>query len=219
MHTRTPQIDASSENPIEPTRRTLRLTQLVARHVDCGQLTRSVGVLAPLSNPECLSHPKRFLEGNSTEPQFHPSVSADIPAIRKTASGYLVIGSQQQNTYTLGNDIALVLDLGGGNTNTGTIMATSDIKQGIRAVIALSGNDHYQSANFDNGLDAFSVLERNVILRAMTRTTRHDMDMVPRHTTASGYASIQMTTITMVPQGPITTEQQRGIEALRFRST
>jgi hypothetical protein len=70
-------------------------------------------------------------------------MTGDILLVQETPYGSIIIGGPASNTYEVGEDICLIIDVGGNDLYRGMIAASENINQENAVVIDLNGDDTY----------------------------------------------------------------------------
>jgi len=114
------------------------------KKVNLNELFTGYQYLMTLNDPTWLHHLQNTLDYMPSYKSDIKGISGDIIFSQTTAFGLLVIGSNNQNTYT--NDVSFIIDTGGDDiyrNNAGGAFENSL----INVVIDLKGNDFYSSNN------------------------------------------------------------------------
>ena len=113
--------------------------------VDYAKLLSATEVLLGLSQEPWLEAVKRAAGRHPGSPSTIEGITGRILTVRDTRAGRIVIGGAGENSYTLGQGVALVLDVGGSDLYRGTVAAARSWEEGNRVVIDVEGNDRYET--------------------------------------------------------------------------
>ncbi len=121
------------------------------------ELLHATEVLLWLSHEPWLHAVTRAASRHPSSPSTIDGVSGEIVAVRDTRAGRIVVGGAGENSYTLTQGVALVLDLGGADVYRGTIAAARSSEEGNRLVIDVGGNDRYEASSLGLGTGRLAV--------------------------------------------------------------
>jgi len=141
-----PQVEGLDERTLPQAEADRRFCRLVNEQLDYAALLAAAQALARLADDEWLQRLGEAFHDAEASPSPPPGVTGEVLLLRETPFGLIVIGGPGANTYELDRRFALVIDVGGDDTYSGTIAAAADAGHGVSAVIDLAGNDTYRAA-------------------------------------------------------------------------
>ena len=122
-----------------------RFFKLTADRINGAELLVAAQDIAGLADEDWLRAARAAFSAMSPKPLSLPWVTGTVLLARETTAGWIVIGGRGSNTYRdAGQQVALLLDLGGNDTYAG-FAAPMNETQGISVVIDLEGDDVYEA--------------------------------------------------------------------------
>ena len=124
-----------------------RFFKLTADRINGAELLAAAQGVAGLADENWLRAAQEAFSAMPSKPLSLPWVTGTVLLARETTAGWIVIGGRDSNTYReAGQQVALLLDLGGNDTYVG-FTAPMNETQGISVVIDLEGDDTYEAAS------------------------------------------------------------------------
>jgi hypothetical protein len=138
-----PQISTLPDQTKTRVKADLRFAELLEEKVDYAGLLAASQVLARLANERWLDQVAEAWSTPLPASSVPHGMTGDILLVQKTPYGSIIIGGPGPNTYEVGEDIGLIIDVGGNDLYKGMIAASANVNQGNAVVIDLNGDDTY----------------------------------------------------------------------------
>ena len=149
-----PQLQGQDLQVMEGAKADRRFGQLIEQ-MDYAALVSEARLLAQLDNDRWLRQLIEVFQERPPVDRHFNGVTGDLLLVEETPTGLIIIGGTVPNTYQLGQQVALVIDVGGDDVYKGTIAAPGAVRQSASVVIDLSGNDTYRSSPLGLGTGAW----------------------------------------------------------------
>lgn len=138
-----PQLSGNDPHQVRQAKEQRRFVRLIAEKMEYPLLVASAQILTHLVDEAWLEDIHARLVRLRTPPRSVRGVEGEVVLVRHTRAGRIVIGGAGENRYHVSSDIALIIDVGGNDTYTGHIAASSAFGSGNSVVIDLAGDDSY----------------------------------------------------------------------------
>ena len=124
-----------------------RLVERVTAEAGVGW-TETDAVLAALADLDYVADLKKTLDKAEPIKDTVAGVTGDLLFKKETPHGLILFGGKGANTYHVTTPVALLVDLGGGDTYKGVVAASADATHANGVVIDLGGDDAYEPGDF-----------------------------------------------------------------------